>query len=122
MGFERPHEPDLAVDVTDESVDEGAHEGRGLHERDDDTVADQDAAVEADRTGEPVSATLPYAEMPHAEMPPPNEIAPEYQEALAKEEQVAREAVIHSPDQNGTAPQTTSEISSESEQAPIHHG
>src|ERR1700749_2514773 len=34
-------------------------------------------------TGEPVSATLPYAEMPHAEIPPPNEIAPEYQEAIA---------------------------------------
>jgi TatA/E family protein of Tat protein translocase len=68
-------------------------------------------------TGEPVSTARPYGEMP-----PSNEIAPEYQEALVKEEQVAREAVNHPAELNSTAPETTSEISSESEQAPIHHG
>jgi sec-independent protein translocase protein TatB len=67
-------------------------------------------------TGEPVSAT----EMPYAEMPTTN-IDPGYLEAAAKEEQVAREAAIHSADNNST-PAVTSETPSESEQAPIHHG
>lgn len=66
-------------------------------------------------TGEPVSAT----EMPYAEMPTTN-IDPGYLEAAAKEEQAAREAAMHSGDSHSSA--ATPETSSESEQAPIHHG
>jgi sec-independent protein translocase protein TatB len=58
-------------------------------------------------TGEPVSAT----EWPYNKDLPVAEIDPGYQEAVIKEEQAAREAV------NGTGSETT-----ESEQAPIHHG
>jgi sec-independent protein translocase protein TatB len=58
-------------------------------------------------TGEPVSAT----EWPYNKDLPVAEIDPGYQEAVVKEEQAAREAV------NGTGSET-----SESEQAPIHHG
>jgi Tat protein translocase TatB subunit len=57
-------------------------------------------------TGEPVSAT----EWPYNKDLPVSEIDPGYQEAVAKE-QAARKAV------NGTGSET-----SESEQAPIHHG
>ena len=58
-------------------------------------------------TGEPVSAT----EWPYDKNLPVAEIDPGYQEAVIKEEQTAREAL------NGTGAET-----SESEQAPIHHG
>jgi TatA/E family protein of Tat protein translocase len=58
-------------------------------------------------TGEPVSAT----EWPYNKDLPVAEIDPAYQEAVVKEEQAARKAV------NGTGSET-----SESEQAPIHHG
>lgn len=58
-------------------------------------------------TGEPVSAT----EWPYNKDLPVAEIDPGYQEAVIKEEQAARKAV------NGTGSETT-----ESEQAPIHHG
>jgi sec-independent protein translocase protein TatB len=69
-------------------------------------------------TGEPVSSTtLPYADMPKTE-----EIVPEYQEAVAKEEQMARDGAEHSAASNGARPEMIAETSSESEQAPIHHG
>ena len=58
-------------------------------------------------TGEPVSAT----EWPYNKDLPVAEIDPGYQEAVIKEEQAAHEAA------NGTGSETT-----ESEQAPIHHG
>lgn len=58
-------------------------------------------------TGEPVSAT----EWPYNKDLPVSEIDAGYQDAVVKEEQAAREAV------NGTGSET-----SESEQAPIHHG
>jgi TatA/E family protein of Tat protein translocase len=58
-------------------------------------------------TGEPVSAT----EWPYNKDLPVAEIDPGYQEAVVNEEQAARKAV------NGTGSET-----SESEQAPIHHG
>jgi sec-independent protein translocase protein TatB len=73
-------------------------------------------------TGEPVSSTArPYTELPVAELPVA-EIAAEYQEALAKEEQTAREAVNQPAGLNGASPEPAPEISPESEQAPIHHG
>jgi sec-independent protein translocase protein TatB len=58
-------------------------------------------------TGEPVSAT----DWPYNKDLPVAEIDPGYQEAVIKEEQAAHEAA------NGTGSETT-----ESEQAPIHHG
>ncbi len=63
-------------------------------------------AIMPPSTGEPVSAT----EWPYNKDLPVSEIDPGYQEAVLKE-QAAREAV------NGTGSET-----SESEQAPIHHG
>jgi sec-independent protein translocase protein TatB len=62
--------------------------------------------IQPPSTGEPVSAT----EWPYDKNLPVAELDPGYQEAV-KEEQAARKAV------NGTGSET-----SESEQAPIHHG
>lgn len=62
--------------------------------------------IQPPSTGEPVSAT----EWPYNKDLPVSEIDPGYQEAVRKEEQVAREAV------NGTGSETP-----ESEQTPIHH-
>ncbi|MBX6360329.1 Sec-independent protein translocase subunit TatA/TatB [Pseudacidobacterium ailaaui] len=58
-------------------------------------------------SGVTVTAESPYVNMPKSE------IAAEYLEALAKEEQTQQAAAL-----NGDNPQT----SQESEQAPIHHG
>lgn len=66
-------------------------------------------------TGETVGSARPYGELPT------ENVDPGYMEALAKEEQTAREAVNHSAGLNGVPSETASEIPSESEQAPIHH-
>jgi sec-independent protein translocase protein TatB len=70
-------------------------------------IAQTQPTIMPPSTGEPVSAT----EWPYNKDLPVAEIDPGYQEAVVKEEQAAREAV------NGTGSET-----SESEQAPIHHG
>ena len=69
-------------------------------------LAESQPTIMPPSTGEPVSAT----DWPYNKDLPVAEIDPGYQEAVAKE-QAAREAV------NGTGSET-----SESEQAPIHHG
>jgi TatA/E family protein of Tat protein translocase len=70
-------------------------------------VTETQPAIMPPSTGEPVSAT----EWPYNKDLPVTEIDPGYQEAVIKEEQAAQKPV------NGTGPET-----SESQQAPIHHG
>ncbi|HEX3435789.1 MAG TPA: twin-arginine translocase TatA/TatE family subunit [Pseudacidobacterium sp.] len=61
--------------------------------------------------GVTVTAESPYVNLPKTE------IASEYLDALAKEEQTEQTTVL-----NGQASESTNEIRNESEQAPIHHG